>query len=125
MIASFGDIVFDTGLAPDSARHRTEARYAEHPVVGAAPLLEKVGLQADEFRMPVRLRRFWAGAVIDVEAELQTLRQAEESGRVETLMLGDTVFGRYVLVSVETEITQMTGGRIDAANVQLTFREYN
>ena len=126
MIGSFGNIAFEVPLAPDTgASHSRSVQFAEHEVVGGAPVLEKTGRAADEYQMSIRLRRRWGSAVVDVAAELESLRQKAEEGDPERLIIGEENFGRFVLEDVDTTYQRMTGERVDAATADLSFREYN
>jgi len=124
MIASFGDIVFEIPLAPESASHSTSASLAAHEIVGGTPLIERTGQESGEIGMSVRLKRHWQEGTVDIENELKKLR-ALVGADPERLMLGDTDFGRYVLESVDTDYERMTGERVDEASVDLTFTEWN
>jgi phage protein U len=126
MIGSFGSIPFEVPLAPDSgATHSHSAEWAKHEVVGGAPVLEKTGRAADEYQMRVRLRRRWGDTVIEVGLALEGLRRKVDDGTPERLIIGEEYFGRFVLESVDTTYQRMTGVWVDAANVDLTFREYH
>jgi len=125
MIGSFGSIAFEVPLAPDTgASHSRSAEWAQHEVVGGAPALEKTGRGGDEYQMNVRLRRRWGDTVVDVASELESLRRKVDDGTPERLIIGEENFGRFVLESVNTTYQRMTGGRVDAATADLTFREY-
>jgi len=125
MIGSFGDIAFEVPLAPETAEHSTAANYASHEVIGGAPIRERVGNTADEVSFTIRLRRQWMDVVVDVEQELETLRAKVEADEPEFLALGPEVLGRYVLTAVDTTYVRASEDRIDAADVDLTFEEYN
>jgi len=125
MIGSFGDITFEVPLAPETAEHSKAADYASHEVVGGAPIRERVGEAADEVSFTIRLRRRWMDTVVNVGRELETLRGKVDADEPERLLVGPDVLGRYVLTAVDTTYVRASEDRIDAADVDLTFEEYN
>jgi len=125
MIGSFGDITFEVPLAPETAEHSRGAEYSAHEVVGGTPVKERVGDEADEVSFSIRLRRRWMDTVVNVERELETLRAKVDADEPEQLVLGPEPFGRFVLTRVDTTYVRMSGERVEAADVDLTFEEYN
>ena len=104
MIGSFGDITFEVPLAPETAEHSKAA---------------------DEVSFTIRLRRRWMDTVVNVGRELETLRGKVDADEPERLLVGPDVLGRYVLTAVDTTYVRASEDRIDAADVDLTFEEYN
>lgn len=146
-IGSFGDLIFQvyagqfkvdfdataTGLNGlkvrpgtrvmtfDSFNRRTRARYARHQLINKTSVLEKVGDEPDQITFDVKLIRDLG---VDVEEEIERIRDYIKAGTAESLIIGSEVLGEYVI----TELSEGRSfvdcfGRTQVAELNLTFEE--
>ena len=112
MIRTFGEV-----------KRSAKARFAVHDVVEGKPVLQHVGRDLDEVSFAVRLD---AGAGVDPELEIETLRAMLDTGEPQRLILGGIPRGKFVLESLDETRRHTDGrGRLLLAEVGLKLKEYN
>lgn len=128
IVGSFGSIVFETNQSVartfSEAQRTTTARWAKHDILGAKPIAEFIGPDADEVTLPVQLNVLLLGGNT-IESELSTLREIIQKGEVGLLTIGEDIFGKYYLESL-SEIRKRFGknGQTVHANLTLTLKEF-
>lgn len=125
-IGSFGDVVFTASANEirtfDDLQQSGTARYAEHAVLGAKPLLEFIGPGLEEISFKVKLD---SSCGVDPDAEFKSLQEIRDSGEVCTLIFGDTKIGKFVLESISvSEGPRGKDGRATWIEAGLTIKEY-
>ena len=102
----------------------TTARWGKHDILGAKPIAEFIGPDADEVTLPVQLNILLLGGKT-IESELSTLREIIQNGKVGLLTIGEDVFGKYYLESMnETRKRFGPNGQAVYANITLTLKEF-
>lgn len=125
-VGSFGDVVFEVSsdriMTYNDCQRDTKANYAEHEVIDTKSHLQFLGLALEEFSLAITLHASWCSP----ETEMRKLDAMQASGEAYRLLLGNRIFGHFVLES-KTENRKYTDGdgRVVLAYVQLKLKEYN
>jgi len=101
---------------------RTEASYADHEVIEGKPVSQKIGNQLDTIRFDIQLHH----SFIDVQAGVETLRQACVNGDVLPLISGDgNNYGKFTIRTID-EMHEQTfpNGQVMLANLSVELREH-
>ena len=128
-IGCLGDVVFQVSservLTPGNGASWTSgAGWTEHQRHLRAPALEFTGLQADGFRLPIRLSR--AMGVEPMEM-IWTLFDYERAGLAMPLIIGTHAYGmyRWVITNVQRTLSHYDGhGDLLTAELVLTLKGY-
>lgn len=122
MWAVLGDIEFELANHPTGQQERTSTDYAEHARIQGKPRLEFIGEGLDE----LTLELLFHAALTDPEAQIRRLQEARRAHEPVPFVLGSGDYrGIYLLTGVDTTTRKTTdGGRLVAAMVSVTLREY-
>ena len=117
-----GDIQFEGLRGLDSLRKSREAVYAELPLMGGKPRLQRTGTALQQVTVSIALH----AAFTDPAADIAALDDYREGGDVLTLINGEgEVVGDFVIISIEETVTQTSPtGRTLSAEVSLTLKEH-
>jgi phage protein U len=127
-VGAFGSVVFevsDTLIRTFKDFQRTiPARWAVHEVLGGEPKAEFIGPGQREITLPVQLNALFLDGKT-IEEELETIEEMAETGAVGTLVIGDTVIGKYYLDNVSESVSHFGGhGEFTVAEVTLSLKQY-
>lgn len=123
MYAQLGSIIFDGLFSFDNVNvDGDEAVYAEFPLIGRKPRLQKTGDTLQELTLDIKLHAEFCNPAEQILA----FKTAKEAGEVLPLLMGN---GRYVADYVIVGMPYTTDeafadGTIIQASVSLTIREY-
>lgn len=117
-----GDIQFEGLRGLDSLRKSREAVYAELPLMGGKPRLQRTGTALQQVTVSIALH----AAFTDPAADIAALDEYREGGDVLTLINGEgEVVGDFVITAIEETVTQTSPtGRTLSAEVSLTLKEH-
>lgn len=117
-----GDIQFEGLRGLDSLRKSREAVYAELPLMGGKPRLQRTGTALQQVTVSIALH----AAFTDPAADIAALDEYREGGDVLTLINGEgEVVGDFVITAIEESVTQTSPtGRTLSAEVSLTLKEH-
>lgn len=117
-----GDIQFEGLRGLDSLRKSREAVYAELPLMGGKPRLQRTGTALQQVTVSIALH----AAFTDPAADIAALDDYREGGDVLTLINGEgEVVGDFVITAIEETVTQTSPtGRTLSAEVSLTLKEH-
>lgn len=117
-----GDIQFEGLKGLDSLRKSREAVYAELPLMGGKPRLQRTGTALQQVTVSIALH----AAFTDPAADIAALDEYREGGDVLTLINGEgEVVGDFVITAIEETVTQTSPtGRTLSAEVSLTLKEH-
>lgn len=117
-----GDIQFEGLRGLDSLRKSREAVYAELPLMGGKPRLQRTGTALQQVTVSIALH----AAFTDPAADITALDDYREGGDVLTLINGEgEVVGDFVITAIEETVTQTSPtGRTLSAEVSLTLKEH-
>lgn len=117
-----GDIQFEGLKGLDSLRKSREAVYAELPLMGGKPRLQRTGTALQQVTVSIALH----AAFTDPAADIAALDEYREGGDVLTLINGEgEVVGDFVITEIEETVTQTSPtGRTLSAEVSLTLKEH-
>ncbi len=125
-IGTFGPVAFEVSSSLvrtyDEMKRDGAAKWAEHDILGRKPKLEFGGsaLEENSFRMVLS-----TDLGTDPDGELDALREFRDKGEVGTLVLGETVVGRFVLESLsQSEGPRNRRGGPTWIEVDLKLKEY-
>lgn len=126
MIGSFGDIVFEASADRvrtfDEMKRASEARYAEHAVIGGKPKLEFLGPGLETISFQVLLS---SSLGVDPDKELDALSEIRDAGEIRRLVIGSKPLGKFVLTSISAnEGPRSNRGRPTWISVELSLKEY-
>lgn len=125
-LGSWGDLPFEVRADKvqtwRGAKRDGEARWGKLDVFNAKPVREFLGPDNDRLTLSIDLD---ATHGVDVDAVLSYLREARDSGRVETLFFGeDVVFDCTVNGLSEDQKRFNQKGQLLFCTVDVTFEEY-
>lgn len=116
------EVSADRVLTWSNAKREGEARWAKLDVLGAKPVREFIGPDIDRITVSITLD---ATRGVDVDAELQSLRDARDTGEVYTLFFGDDVVFKCSISSLSEDQRRYTQkGKLIFCVVDVTFEEY-
>ena len=130
MIGTFGDIVFEASTQRirtfDEYERQGEGRWAEHEVFGAKPRSQFLGAGLETITF---IMRFYHTFGVDIESELERLRQWRDEGRVERFILGGRPQGfknaRWSILKLEEEVKFWdNNGMLLGVEATVTLKEY-
>ena len=125
-VGSFGEVVFEASservMTWNDCQRDTKANFAVHEVLDDKARLQYLGQALEEFSLAIALHASWCSP----ETEMRKLDAMQASGEAYRLLLGNRIFGHFVLES-KTENRKYTDGdgRVILAYVQLKLKEYN
>ena len=127
-VGAFGSVVFevsDTVIRTFKDFQRTvPARWAVHEVLGTEPRAEFIGPGQKTITLPVQLNALFLDGKT-IEEELEIIEGMAESGTVETLIIGDTIIGKYYLDNLNESVSHFGGhGEFTVAEVTLSLKHY-
>ena len=125
-IGTFGPVAFEVSASLvrtyDEMKRDGSAKWAEHDILGRKPKLEFGGSALEEISFQMTLS---SDLGTDPDGELDSLRDFRDNGEVGTLVLGETVVGRFVLEALsQTEGPRNRKGRPTWIKVDLKLKEY-
>ena len=119
-----GDIVFEVSqskvYSPESLRRQSTWKYAEHEIIGKSKL-QKLGRQLDTVSITLRFVDYFCVPLTEVK------RLKEQAGKKEplTLVIGDEVFGDFVIESIAESWVETDGnGNPRLIEVEVQLKEY-
>lgn len=120
--AVLGEIEFEVLNHPSAQAERTSADFAEHARMQGKPLLQWIGDGLDELSLEIALHV----AVGDPEDQVRQLKAAKTAHEPLPYVLGSGDFRGIYLITALDVTTRKTDavGRLFAAQVSLTLREY-
>lgn len=123
MLFQLGDYVFEGMKLPLSWGITSATNYAQIPIVGGKPLVQKVGEKLIEQELSVYL----SDTFCDPVAELTALQLYRRNGNVLQLTGGDGQnYGRYVITDIAHIVEQADNtGYISAISASIKLLEYN
>jgi phage protein U len=126
-LGTWGPVVFEVSADRvrtwSTARRSGEARWATQEVHASKPKREFLGPGLDTIPMTVKLDR---DRGIDVAQELADLREQRDLGAQHALIVGEEVVGNFSLDAISEDWKRTDAkGVLVAAEVELTFKEYN
>jgi phage protein U len=117
-----GDITFEGLRGFDRLSKTNESVYAELPLVGGKPRLQRTGTALQTVDVAIVLH----AAFTDPAADIAALNAYREDGTVLPLITGEgQQIGEFVIVSVDDTVVQTApNGRTLTAEVSLSLREH-
>ncbi len=129
MIAILQDVIFEVSNlfvnTFDNLSRTSKAKYATHEIIGQKPKLEFTGFELDEITFEMNLTRQLFG-FIDPMWQVNKVRSYKETKQVLTFTMGSTVYGQYVIETVQDKAPHIDNhGNIYRIVLTVTMREYN
>lgn len=126
MLASYGKITFkvteDEIKIFDNFNITRKARYVAHDRINNKPLLQFMGLEADNISFNMQLVQGITGNVSD---DLKTLQDMFKRAEANALFLGQKKLGSFVIESMNEAYRMIDNlGNLEVVNVNLSLREY-
>ena len=126
MLASYGKITFkvteDEIKIFNNFTISRKARYVAHERINSKPLLQFMGLEADNISFNMQLVQDITGNVSD---DLKSLQDMFKKAEAHPLFLGQKKLGSFVIESISEAYSMMDNfGNIEGVNVSLSLREY-
>lgn len=125
-VGALGEVVFEVSADMvrtwESLKRDGEARWAEHEVLDLKQRLQFVGLDLETVDLSIKLVAPWCEPL----NELKKLRELRDSGKHHKLVIGQSLFGNYVVKRLSEDWTRTDGGGaplVIACSLQL--QEYN
>jgi len=124
-IGVLGDIVFEVSqskvYSPESLRRQSTWKYAEHEIIKGKSRLQKLGRQLDTVSLTLRFVDYFCVPL----AEVKRLKEQAEKKEPLTLVIGDEVFGDFVIESIaETWVETDGNGNPRLIEVEVQLKEY-
>ena len=126
MIGSYGKITFkvtekEIKIFNDFSISR-KARYIAHERINNKPLLQFMGLDADNISFNMQLVQGLTG---DVSDDLKSLQDMFKKAEVHPLFLGQKKLGSFVIESMNEAYKIVDNlGNLEVVNVSLSLKEY-
>lgn len=113
-IGSFGNVVFEVSSQTvrtfDAFTRQRRYSFARHDTVSGKPALEFTGQTLDEISFTMD---FLLSLGVSPEKEVEKLAEMAEPGKAHLLILGDKVYGYWVIEELDEELKQwIKGGSI-------------
>ena len=126
MICSYGKITFkvteDEIKIFDNFNITRKARYVAHDRINNKPLLQFMGLEADNISFNMQLVQGITGNVSD---DLKTLQDMFKRAEANALFLGQKKLGSFIIESINEAYKIVDNlGNLEVVNVSLSLREY-
>ena len=126
MLASYGKITFkvteDEIKIFDNFNITRKARYVAHDRINNKPLLQFMGLEADNISFNMQLVQGITGNVSD---DLKTLQDMFKRAEANALFLGQKKLGSFIIESINEAYKIVDNlGNLEVVNVSLSLREY-
>lgn len=126
MLASYGKITFkvteDEIKIFDNFNITRKARYVAHDRINNKPLLQFMGLEADNISFNMQLVQGITGNVSD---DLKTLQDMFKRAEANALFLGQKKLGIFIIESINEAYKIVDNlGNLEVVNVSLSLREY-
>lgn len=124
-VGSLGDVQFVCSskevMTFDDYKRKTAARFAEHKLIGRAPLLEFLGEDLDEISFKIKLVRTLG---VKPEKAAEELRDLCLRGSAEFLIIGGEVIGLFCVESIDEEVEHWQHNRILVSELRLRLKRY-
>ena len=127
-IGSFGNIIFSVSSSKvytfDDFKRSTKSRWATHEILGKKPISEYLGEDLDNISLKIQLH---AELGVDPLAEYEKIINACRDGRVEFLVIGTHIHGRYkwYIEDVSLVVKHFDGnGNVIFCECDVKFKEY-
>lgn len=120
MFARFGDLEFDV---KNVGRIKTNYKltYPSHALIGRKPKLQYTGMDSRKVSVPM----FFHHLHCQPEKKRKELLNKAREHEAAELVLGEIIFGNFVIDSVEENFTQTTGdGKVLISEYTVSFVEY-
>lgn len=129
MIAILQDVIFEVSNlfvnTFDNLSRTSKSKYATHEIIGQKPKLEFIGFELDEITFEMNLTRQLFG-FIDPMWQVKKVRNYKETKQVLNFTMGSTVYGQYVIETVQDKATHIDNhGNIYRVVLTVTMKEYN
>ncbi len=128
-VGCLGDIVFSTSINKvetlNNLKINHSASYSSHKRHCGNEIIEFTGNDASTISFNILLSEFLG---VDVEEELEKLKEYERTGKTLKFVLGKKTLGNYRWVITKHTITPKTydkRGNITSADVSISLKEYN
>jgi phage protein U len=127
-IGTFGPIIFEVADAVartfKNLDRKVPSRWAVHEILGAKPMAEFIGPGQQSIDLPVTLNALLLDGH-ELEDEIMRIESMIEKGKVDTLVIGEYVYGKWYVDSASFG-TRYFGarGEYTHAEVTLSLKEY-
>lgn len=125
-LGSYGDVIFEVSSdlvrTFEAFRRETSASYAVHETVSGKPSLEFTGKNLDRIEMTMK---FNAQCGVNPEEEDQRLRDLAHKGEAHPVILGDKVYGNFVIENVDGDSQYFIKGGFRVIEVNIRLIEYD
>lgn len=117
-----GEIVFEGLKGFDGIQKKDEAVYAELPLIGGKPRLQRTGTALRELQVNIRL----LASFTDPDADIAALAALRDAGDILPLITGEGVnLGDFVITQMQETTSETTkSGKTLIAELQLTLKEH-
>ena len=115
-----GRLSSDEVMTFSDYQRRTRARYAKHELINAKTVLEKIGDEADQITLTIKLIRDF----VKPEEQAALIRDYIAEGHQDFLIIGSEVIGQFVITDVEEQKDYVDCfGRTLVSVLKVTFEE--
>lgn len=122
MYAQLGTTIFDTLFSFDSFKKETETKYAEIPIVGGKPDLQRTSLTLDIIALSIKLHNSFCDPVLRYR-ELENYRI---NGDILPFLDGyGNLIGNFVIAKITETVEQTDGkGAVTCCTCEVELKEY-
>lgn len=126
MIGTFGSVVFESSTKKvntiDEFNRTSTADFAEHKTLDGKPRLQFLGEGLDKITFTMRLNIFLG---VIPEKQIKILQDIKAAGEAQTLIIGDTPLGNFVVTELNEKWPHIDGkGNLIVAYMDITLKEY-
>ncbi len=121
MFGAYGHIAFEIfGVNPSSIRERLGRRKVKHNVINTYPIIEDTGQTTREIEMVVNIAQPFSD---NPEDDYKELVELMNEASVETLVIGDEIFGKFTIENIDKQAQYNQNGQVIKITANIKFLE--